>query len=318
MDSYVSRLTELRTVTSVTYRWNEISKEYADMSVGQLLQRCRSLVLLVIEFLRGGIDDASVLSWAVDERRDREAGRLSAPAVPLERLDLNLAELGTVDAFRVLMDGIRAFGPSLDTLGVDLSPFKEEMMDEDLWRLPLPQDESMVMPRLRIFRFKSPVVELFDVRFLQSFPNLRTLDVTLAKRVSHQCWPVLQLPHLTWLKLHGRAACVFNPASLHSMPQLRWIELITGQSEQGASDGRPTLQDSWTWDWDLPKLESMSAQMDLSEAKFSFTFLRGCPNLSKLDLQFPEGPAYPLHVSSALADPAQDIYPILQDLRLNE
>ncbi|KAF9162727.1 hypothetical protein DFQ26_003273 [Actinomortierella ambigua] len=316
MDSYLSRLAELRTENSRTSWWGEIFKNYTDMAVGQVLQRCRRLLALGLRFGRGGIKDASVLAWAVDERRDRAAGRLLVPAVPLAMLGLSLAEIGAADAFRVLVDGIRAFGPSLYTLWVVLNPLKEEVVDEGLWRFPLPQDEWMMMPRLRTFKFISPVDELLDVRLLQCFPNLTTLNVTLGKRGSHQGWPVIHLPHLTDLELYGLAVCMFNPASLHVMPQLQVIILVSHDIQEDASDDRPTLQDNWTWDWDLPKLKAMSARMDLSQAKFSFRFFRGCPNLSTLYLDFLEGPVYPLDVSSTLTNPTQDTYPNLHNLDL--
>ncbi|KAF9150657.1 hypothetical protein DFQ26_001497, partial [Actinomortierella ambigua] len=95
MDAYLSRLTSLKTSTEARDRWPDISKEYSDMSTGQILQRCRSLVELEIDFDQGEIDDPNVFAWAADEARERAAGRLSASAVPLKELDLRMQEPAT-------------------------------------------------------------------------------------------------------------------------------------------------------------------------------------------------------------------------------
>ncbi|KAG0255338.1 hypothetical protein DFQ27_006300, partial [Actinomortierella ambigua] len=354
MDSYLSRVPMLGT-SERPYRWSEISRDYSDMSVGQLLQRCRALVRLCLDFTETGLGGPDVLAWAADEARERAKGRLSAPAVPLEELIVLLLE-GHVamDATRVLMDAVRGFGPSLVTLHVkiELSEDGDDDNGEDgdddndkdggddnddddcqkhlSLRSPWPNDEPLAMPRLENFVFTSVKAGELDPRLLQLCPNLIQLDVFLDVlgewQMPPQRWPVLHLTRLTWLSLSGRAVDLFDPTSLHSMSQLRWIKFSTvsrGRRIPGVSRAAtdlPVAKELWTYDWHLPALTSFQLRMlASSEIPFSFSLLRGCPKLKELCVEFNRRgsePPIPLRVASVLPNLTEDIFPSLQDLRL--
>ncbi|KAF9978935.1 hypothetical protein BGZ73_008440, partial [Actinomortierella ambigua] len=180
------------------------------MSFGQILQRCRALVWLKLEFLEEGIDDPGILGWAADEARERAAGRLATPAVALEGLDLSF-HLGTnVDVTRTLIDGLRGFASSLENLVIHASLPGVELDSPRILRLEdgFFQDESVMLKRLHSLTFRSDGPGQYDHRLLQLCPNLTHLRLSEdnSKSTSASSWPVIKLPMLTYLELRGSAA----------------------------------------------------------------------------------------------------------------
>ncbi|KAG0251330.1 hypothetical protein DFQ27_008831, partial [Actinomortierella ambigua] len=346
MDAYLSRLKSLQMGAKALSRWLDISKDYSDMSTGQILQRCRSLVELEIDFNEGKIDDPNMFAWAADEARERAAGRLSAPAVPLEELHLQMEEPATVTFYSALRGSMRGFSQSLVKLHVYLTSLQvgegreaggggERSEGEDLQYLPVRYDEWEVMPRLKSLTLSSSIVEPLDYRLLQLYPNLKALRISLTRRkdskVAPPCWPRIDLPHLAELSLYGQAIDLFDPESLHSMLKLRELhlrgdhdlerQLLTLQAKEcpPSGDVSADISGHWTWDWNLPELEAAHLRMDLSQAKFSFGVLRGCPKLRELNVECTgprSKPPLPLHVLSVLTNPSEDIFPALQGLLL--
>ncbi|KAG0223265.1 hypothetical protein BGW42_006000 [Actinomortierella wolfii] len=114
-----------------------------------------------------------------------------------------------------------------------------------------------------------------------------------------QMWPVMNLPRLKTLRLNGRAAAEFNPASLASassslillhlhMRTLEWSELWR--------------HDLWTWKWGLNSLTELELG-GLAAVLFDLHALEYLPALSRLVLECPGGfespfvPQYPKHFS---------------------
>ncbi|KAF9162140.1 hypothetical protein DFQ26_003826 [Actinomortierella ambigua] len=337
MDAYLSRLETLATRKKVHNRWQEISEDYSDMSVGQMLQRCRSLLELQLNFDHGEIDDPNVLAWAADEARERAAGRLLAPAVPLEELILQLKSPTIVNVPRMLMDAIHGFSQTLVILGVTLGPQREEEdneddeveehdnedKDEDWELLPLLQGDSIVLPKLAGFIFGSDIAERWDPRILRLGPNLNDLSVSLSGYrvpwVRPPVWPRLYLPHLTQLELHWRAVNLFDPASLHDMPRLQGLQLYTTSRVSDPPVDALTFSGCWTWDWDLPELETLILHMEFSEVNFSFRVLRGCPKLREMHLVSTSPRCILRHqfdVASVLVHPTEDVFYALEELVL--
>ncbi|KAG0255691.1 hypothetical protein DFQ27_006118 [Actinomortierella ambigua] len=323
IDSYLSRVMGLATAQGSQCQWSEIAKEHSDLSAGQILQRGRSLVDLSVYFVKSGVNDPGVLAWAADEARERAAGRLLAPAVPLKRLNLGLYGLTAVDMFRVLMDAIRGFRQSLVTLYVRTSAPEAGEEYSDLPQLPLLQNESMVMSRLDHLMFSGHNPERLDIRLLQSCPNLTRLEVTLEEfkdpNALPPSWPVLLLPCLTWMTLSGRATNLFDPASFHGMPQLQTMSLSFNEDPDDSSASAKALLDRWTWDWNLPELTKFRVWAESRMAEFCLRILRGCPKLQELSLEFPrygDKEPCPIDVLSTLNSPTQDIFPALHTLEM--
>ncbi|KAF9968659.1 hypothetical protein BGZ73_009190, partial [Actinomortierella ambigua] len=220
MDSYLSRVTSLIIADRNRQKWDMISKHYSDMSVGQILQRFRSLVYLHISFLVPGMNSPENFTWAADEARERATGRLLAPAVPLEGLSLELPVCTDNHPPRLLMDGLRGFASSLQNLmltvratAADARSSKTPAFEGELFR-----DETIVLRRLQSIAFTSQKARQFDYRILQLCPNLTHLNVTEHDRTAvstSQNWPIVELPSLVSLVLVGLPVISFDPASLH-------------------------------------------------------------------------------------------------------
>ncbi|KAG0254765.1 hypothetical protein DFQ27_006637, partial [Actinomortierella ambigua] len=315
-DLYLSRLTTLGVNKYHDRRWEDILKSYSDLTDGQTLQRCRALVDLSLEILMGEIEGPSVFAWAADEARERAAGRLLAPAVPLERLSISLKGPSPVDAHRVLMDCVRGFGGSLLSLMVFLDESQEGDAEEENKNLPLlslSKDESTIMRRLQHLQITFSESEQLDRWLLPLCPNLKSLDVHfndfMDPNTPRPMWSTFHFPNLTRLDLHQRAAFMFDPASFNDMLRLEDLRMVT------ISD-KYSLSDRWTWDWNLPGLTRFSLHGTASDANFFWKVLRRCP---KLELLFVccgelEDESYLLNVVSELTSPAQDIFPSLKSL----
>ncbi|KAG0252626.1 hypothetical protein DFQ27_007940 [Actinomortierella ambigua] len=325
-DSYLSRLESMVTTSTVYHRWHDIIQEYSDMTVGQVLQRCRALTSLGLDFALGRIDDPSVLAWAVDEACERAAGRLRAPAVPLANLKIFLHWFTPSFAHRVLMDGLRGFGPTLQCLSFELLTLNlNELLDGPDYQLPrmsIPKDGSVMMEQLGTIYFKSVDPRLFDPNLLNFCPYLRNLDVSLRYYPNSYVpsWSVVHLPSLAYLKLDGLAVQLFDPASLHGMPNLEEMMLSIHAEEASSPASGERWTDRWTWDWNLPELKSLIVENTSTELTFSLMVLRGCPKLEELIVEFPDYPEIPPHrldVLSVLTRPEQDVFPNLATLGLS-
>ncbi|KAF9966717.1 hypothetical protein BGZ73_000886, partial [Actinomortierella ambigua] len=319
MDSYLSRLTTLKTFYDGQHLWEEIGNEYSDMPEGKMIQRCRSLVELHLRFIGDMVDYCSLLAWAADEAQARASGTLLAPAVPLEILHLQLARIPAKDALNVLKDSLCGFSSSLRVLRVS---FWELAETEETPSLNLLPEVSFVMKRLCRFMYDSPYPTLFDYRLLQLCPRLTELfidlDDTQNWRPLPPSWPMLDLPGLTSLTLRGTGISLFDPASLHGMPKLEDLTLSVVWSRPIVPK-RQVLWRRWTWDWNLPELKNLNVEMDSSVATFSFKVLQGCPKLTWLTVRismYENAPPYPLDVALALTNPTQDVFPNMQQLSL--
>ncbi|KAF9965144.1 hypothetical protein BGZ73_001576, partial [Actinomortierella ambigua] len=320
MDSYVLRMENLMTQLDVGPQWFVISRHYPDMSIGQFLQRCRALVHLDMSFPKGNINDPSAFAWAVDEARERAAGRLLAPPVPLESLNLTL-ELDTAeDVGRLLTDGLRGFAQSLRRLCLDLRPSR----GNDLPRKPVIEDElfygeSVTMERLGVLHFHSADPKEFDYRLLQICPTLTHLLIDLRHHNDQYAplpsWPIFDLPALEALTLDWTATELFDPASLHNTPKLHTLTLNYHRNFQTER----TSPDRWTWDWDLPELASLDVIWYHSKSMFSLERLQSYPKLQLLSFRLAEAgdqQTYPLEIASVWASPSQNVYPNLRELHL--
>ncbi|KAF9968658.1 hypothetical protein BGZ73_009189, partial [Actinomortierella ambigua] len=177
MDSYLSRLTTV-TVDCFRSKWNMISSNYSGMSVGQILQRCRSLIHLRVAISqRGGIFQRFLGGQPKTHASEWQAGFWYQR--PFGGLIVDLP-LGTgMNVSRLLTDGLHGFASSLQSLTVYVYAPRGELESP---RIPifegeLFQDDALLLGRLQSLTFSSDVAGYFDYRFLQLCPNLAYLHV---------------------------------------------------------------------------------------------------------------------------------------------
>ncbi|KAG0252127.1 hypothetical protein DFQ27_008253, partial [Actinomortierella ambigua] len=321
MDAYLSRVEDLRNFNE--HRdWHMIINEYSDMSIGQILQRCRRLDMLVLCFFNGEVDDASLFAWAADEARERSVGKLLAPAVPLKSIIVNMKGPCAVGSRNMLTDAFRGFAPSLSSFYATTGPPEGEEGEEPP-KSPAFNDESrgISLPGrpLSIGAHST----LLDDGLLVRCPKLTLLELTIKgskdRNIPFPSLPVLDLPSLSSMSLSGQAVEMLDPASFCHMPLLESIK-ISGVWIDSLRSGTGTCwSDRWSWDWSLCELSTLDLQMDSPATMFSFKALRGCPKLKNLYLRFPTDTDEQLHqleVLSALPNCTQDVFPQLQSLTL--
>ncbi|KAG0255687.1 hypothetical protein DFQ27_006114 [Actinomortierella ambigua] len=322
MDGYLTRITVLERLRRPNERWAEFTKEYSDMSAGQILQRCRSLVKLFLDISKGANGDLSVLEWAVEEARKRAAKELLAPAVPLNELHLSMKGYRSAATCRVLADVFQGFSQSLRSIVATFELHEGEVVDPS--SLPILEDAPrVVMARLDSFQISGPDPAMLDGRLLQFLPRLTCLQINLGKYIAFDVplpsWPVFDMPSLTLLHLAGHVVHLFDPASFHHMPRLRDIKLSDVWAGSRYSRNRPCPLDRWTWDWSMPELTNLRLIMSSWTTMFDFKALRGCPKLQRLYIEFPRythETLYRIKVAPSLPNHTQDVFPELRYLGL--
>ncbi|KAF9164698.1 hypothetical protein DFQ26_001144 [Actinomortierella ambigua] len=297
MDRYLVRLNQLQYDSNEHYHWRKISRNYINPPAGRILQCCRGLTELVLRIAQDCIRDADVFAWAAQEARDRDAGRLLAPAVPLEDLNLSVATLDIRGVRKLFSDAMVGFADSLRFLELLCEPIGTRNNqdgdgdgddDDDgdakkptttLASLPSIGDGTRMLPQLEQFSFSALDAGLFDPSLLQISPNLTSLDVRLnySDYPSPLCqnWSVLQLTKLTCLQLTGVSVQLFDPASFASMPCLEALTLAQIHPHPNSV----TWMERWTWDWPMPSLHQLSIRL-ADEGWFSLKVLRMYPKLN--------------------------------------
>ncbi|KAI8601787.1 hypothetical protein EDD21DRAFT_373616 [Dissophora ornata] len=212
------------------------------MSVSVLLSRCRQLEELLLEPV-----DENVLEWAVQERRDFEAGLLTsvsssppsslmlANEPPSSLVPLKVLELSGTDSEHVAMticQAAEAFQDTLEVIKANSYSFNRTL-NYISWRNP--------MPRLRVFKIVGRSNLPFDFRSLQYCPALRILDLSKysGMRACSEAL-LLNLKYLTRLEYLGLSSFDHLTDStlrtiLGCMPRLKHLRLAIGDSSVSSS-----------------------------------------------------------------------------------
>ncbi|KAF9913109.1 hypothetical protein EC991_003568 [Linnemannia zychae] len=261
----------------------------------ELLQRCRSLETLELTSLGQGC-----FNWAVQEKNDvidsendndENEENTRRQLVPLA--DITITE-GSTPFTDELDDIAIAFSQTLKRLTIETVP------THPLRDLHIGQGwvNLLVLTHIEVGGEASRLV--IDSWFYTLCPNISTIrlrDDTIEYQSQDIvfCQPA-PLTKLTLLRLNGWPALTFHPATLGQIPQLESLVLSQALDETGNYFIPPVDQldepyynanvprPSWTWDWHLPHLQSMSLTGEIAY-RFEFRMLRGCPALTDLILE---------------------------------
>ncbi|KAG0366112.1 hypothetical protein BGX24_003851 [Mortierella sp. AD032] len=283
----------------------------ANWDQGKLLQRCRAL-----ERFSATVRSPTVFSWAVEEQKyratcesllqgnvacaptglaqGRDHGGYFGPGldpVPLRKVTFRNGD----DTFvvPVLKDICSAFRKTLESIRVQLRSAEGE----------IPLGIVYGMHHLTVLdmhinfssHFSSSTSFLEDCTALEF---LRLVDEdrsdwgsTATKNTLQEPW---RLPKLRALVLIGAICDAFNYESLAHAPEVETIRLERFIGDIGVRKVSERYLDhlsrpSWSWNWSLPRLYSMTLQ-GLPAHLFRPCLLKGCPKLQKLHLDLGKVP----------------------------
>lgn len=285
---------------------------------GSFLQRCRSLK--TVDASVGELEAQDLFRWAVKEQQERELdiakGRTPKPLVPLQNVSLSIR---SATQYQIVNDIARAFGSTLSCLSIHGGSFPSYsdsqalVVDASGWKCER-------LGNLTMMAFSGPL--LLHPDLLLTCPSVKTLELDDqdAEEYSRgQPFRYLKsavLEQVTTIQLMGTPAAAFHPDTLHTTKNLESLELrlqdtsILGrQSNFWNDDGNEEENDNeqpvwarhqaqdenrmalwprvakpvWTWDWDLPKLTSLSLSFHYAH-KLQFKMFSGTPNLTHLRL----------------------------------
>ncbi|KAF9116491.1 hypothetical protein BGX27_002163 [Mortierella sp. AM989] len=220
------------------------------MSVSTFLSQCRQLEELLLDPV-----DENMLEWAVQERRNFQAGLWpsipSSPA-PSESLvhvtvpalvPLKVLELSGTDSEHVALtisQAAEAFQDTLEVIKANSYSYESNRTLKNLsWRCP--------MPKLRVLKVVGRSNLPLDFRSLQYCPALKTLD--LSKYSGMRACPeaaLLNLKYLTQLEYLGLSSFDHLTDStlrtiLGCMPKLVHLRLAIGDSSASSAVATGTL-----------------------------------------------------------------------------
>ncbi|KAG0253193.1 hypothetical protein BG011_006499 [Mortierella polycephala] len=214
------------------------------MSFSTFLSQCRQMEDLMLKPV-----DENILEWAVQERRDFQAGHLSStpsspsPSTPLAHepaphlVPLRTIELSGTDSEHVALaisQAAEAFQDTLEVIKANSYSYKSNRTQRSLsWRCP--------MPRLRILKIVGRSNLPFDFRSLQYCPALKVLDLSKysGMRTCSEAL-LLNIKYLTRLEYLGLSSFDHLTDStlrtiLGCMPGLKHLRLAIGDSASSAT-----------------------------------------------------------------------------------
>ncbi|KAG9067418.1 hypothetical protein KI688_012201 [Linnemannia hyalina] len=210
----------------------------ARMTINTFLSQCRQLEELLLKPV-----DESMLEWAVQERRDLQAGLQpmtpTSPSLtslarpPPQRLvPLRIIELSGTDSEHVAMtisQAAEAFQDTLEVIKANSFSYTSNRTQKMLsWRFP--------MPKLRVIKIVGRSNLPFDFRSLQYCPELRILDLSKYSGMRGcQEAGLLNLKYLTKLEYLGLSSFDHLTDStlrtiLGCMPRLKHLRLAIGDT----------------------------------------------------------------------------------------
>ncbi|KAF9189190.1 hypothetical protein BGZ51_009796 [Haplosporangium sp. Z 767] len=214
------------------------------MSFSTFLSQCRQMEELVLKPV-----DENILEWAVQERRDFQAGHLSSipssssSSTPLAHepaphlVPLRTIELSGTDSEHVALaisQAAEAFQDTLEVIKANSYSYKSNRTQKSLsWRCS--------MPRLRILKIVGRSNLPFDFRSLQYCPALKVLDLSKysGMRTCSEAL-LLNIKYLTKLEYLGLSSFDHLTDStlrtiLGCMPGLKHLRLAIGDSASSAT-----------------------------------------------------------------------------------
>ncbi|KAF8982710.1 hypothetical protein BGZ46_000763 [Entomortierella lignicola] len=214
------------------------------MSVSTFLSQCRQLEELLLDPV-----DEDMLEWAVQERRNFEAGSLphipsstslfeslpQAPVAPL--VPLKVLELSGTDSEHVALtisQAAEAFQDTLEVIKANSYSYESNRTRKHLsWRCP--------MPKLRVLKIVGRSNLPLDFRSLQYCPALKILDLSKysGMRACSEA-TLLNLKYLTQLEYLGLSSFDHLTDStlrtiLGCMPKLTHLRLAIGDSSMSST-----------------------------------------------------------------------------------
>ncbi|KAF9928399.1 hypothetical protein FBU30_002397 [Linnemannia zychae] len=208
------------------------------MNISMFLSQCRQLEELMLKPV-----DEGILEWAVQERRDFQAGMLPMPPTspsltplahqpPRALVPLRIIELSGTDSEHVAMSisqAAEAFQDTLEVIKANSFSYTSNRTQKTLsWRFP--------MPRLRVLKIVGRSNLPFDFRSLQYCPELRILDLSKYSGMRGcQEAGLLNLKYLTKLEYLGLSSFDHLTDStlrtiLGCMPRLKHLRLAIGDT----------------------------------------------------------------------------------------
>ncbi|KAK3817965.1 MAG: hypothetical protein J3R72DRAFT_42695 [Linnemannia gamsii] len=207
------------------------------MTISTFLSQCRQLEELLLKPV-----DEAMLEWAVQERRDFQAGVPLAPTSPSSAsfarptpqalVPLRIIELSGTDSEHVAMmisQAAEAFQDTLEVIKANSYSYIANRTQKTLsWQFP--------MPKLRVLKIVGRSNLPFDFRSLQYCPELRILDLSKYSGM-RGCQEVglLNLKYLTKLDYLGLSSFDHLTDStlrtiLGCMPRLKHLRLAIGDT----------------------------------------------------------------------------------------
>lgn len=287
---------------------------------GTFLQRCRSLK--TVDFDVNELEAQDLFRWAVKEQQERELdianGRTPKPLVPLQEVSLRVR---SPTQYQIVNDIVPVFGSTLSYLYIhggsspSYSDSQALVVDASGWKLErlgnlilsssggpllLHPDLLLTCPSVKTLVLGDEGAE----EYFRGQPTFRYLKPAV-------------LEHVTKIELMGTPAAAFHPDTLHTTKNLERLQLIPwdtsmlgrqrnfwdddDEEEEDDDDeqsewARHQAQDEnrmalwprvakpvWTWNWDLPKLTSLSLSFQYAHT-LQFKMFQGTPNLTHLQL----------------------------------
>ncbi|KAF9127112.1 hypothetical protein BGW39_006096 [Mortierella sp. 14UC] len=212
------------------------------MTISTFLSQCRQLEELLLKPV-----DEGMLEWAVQERRDFQAGVPLTPTSPsltslarppLQALvPLRIIELSGTGSEHVAMtisQAAEAFQDTLEVIKANSFSYTSNRTQKTLsWRFP--------MPKLRVLKIVGRSNLPFDFRSLQYCPQLRILDLSKYSGMRGcQEAALLNLKYLTKLEYLGLSSFDHLTDStlrtiLGCMPRLKHLRLAIGDTALSTS-----------------------------------------------------------------------------------
>ncbi|KAG0277200.1 hypothetical protein BGZ95_006336 [Linnemannia exigua] len=206
------------------------------MTISTFLSQCRQLEELLLKPV-----DEGMLEWAVQERRDFQAGVPLTPTSPSSAsfarppqalVPLRIIELSGTDSEHVAMmisQAAEAFQDTLEVIKANSHSYIANRTQKMLsWRFP--------MPKLRVLKIVGRSNLPFDFRSLQYCPELRILDLSKYSGMRGcQEAGLLNLTYLTKLEYLGLSSFDHLTDStlrtiLGCMPRLKHLRLAIGDT----------------------------------------------------------------------------------------
>ncbi|KAF9092068.1 hypothetical protein BGX23_004641 [Mortierella sp. AD031] len=224
--------------TQVPAAGNENSLADGRMTICTFLSQCRQLEEMMLKPV-----DEGMLEWAVQERRDFQAGLLpmvsTSPSLsnlghppPQGLVPLRIIELSGTDSEHVAMtisQAAEAFQDTLEVIKANSFSYTSNRTQKTLsWRCP--------MPKLRVLKVVGRSNLPFDFRSLQYCPELRILDLSKYSGMRGcQEAGLLNLKYLTKLEYLGLSSFDHLTDStlrtiLGCMPRLKHLRLAIGDT----------------------------------------------------------------------------------------